>query len=204
MEYPQEERGRCRTCGFLARLRYSTPFSSPRYVEAGEEDRATGELYSQHDADGRPVRAEIACYRRAFALNQEVGQEFQRPGGATLPEAVLAVIGKDRRCPFWIAYTPDFGPKEHLEEFRVNEVQKMVQRTQRLQLLVGVGQVLFSAVAIATAVVLAVIFTRDGDTIVVTQPIAVVQTVASTDVTPQPERTGEAEQETPAYGPDAR
>ena len=188
MDYPDSEKGRCRSCGFLSRLRRGRPFSSQRYYEASEEDRKEGELYSQQNTE-----AEIACYRRTYPLNREVGQEFRPPSGPlSLEDAILTVIGKDRKCPTWVAYTPDFGPKEHLEEWRVQEVvqtNRQLVRAQtdvaRNQIKVTLAQAALSIAAIVIAA-LAVFIAMDGNRIDLLTLAPATPTVVET-ITPEPE-----------------
>lgn len=132
MEYAEEEKGRCRSCGFLSKhpIEQYAGLPTPRFYEAEPHERTAKEysrLFSHRpDMAARGVvQTEIACFVhkadlmeniRDFPFNTLEGQQ------ARLPMA-LEVIGVDRHCPAWYPYNPGFSPREHYEQLEMQRLE---------------------------------------------------------------------------------
>src|SRR5712692_9293830 len=105
--HPDSEHGRCVSCGFLAT-------HGDRWHEVTEDERKSGDIVKQ---DGMRAWARPVCFVSAADLPVELG-----PGDPSAAK-VLYVIGKDRKCPKWFEYVPDFSPKEHFEKRQMMDLE---------------------------------------------------------------------------------
>lgn len=121
--YPAGDRGRCTTCGFLAKHRSGGPWH-----EVGHEDRESGRNF--YKAPGGSINTAPACLRHAANLEEEHQRNWatRKVAGDNSPDAefaaVRAVIGADRHCSEWYPYTAGFSPKEHWEEWRMVQLEE--------------------------------------------------------------------------------
>jgi hypothetical protein len=56
---------------------------------------------------------------------------FKFPGPLLTEPQVLQILKKDRDCKTWYAYTPGKSPKEHLDDFRVQELESRRQEFEQ-------------------------------------------------------------------------
>ena len=120
-----ETKGRCITCGFLCRRDLINTHLSA-YYEITKENREGARFFSiyEHHAP--------SCFRGAAQILDEI-QAITGVYGipraendesvAAQSSAASAVVHQNRQCPSWFAYTPGLGPKEHLEEFRIQQIE---------------------------------------------------------------------------------
>ncbi len=115
-------RGRCVSCGFLAKHR-------DRWHEATEEERETGTLLQGGAGWEHEINTVPACFVRAADLPAEYQAGLRTPaeslesGDTVLRRATLNIVTRDRGCPQWYPYSPGFSPKEHLEELRMMQLE---------------------------------------------------------------------------------
>jgi F0F1-type ATP synthase membrane subunit c/vacuolar-type H+-ATPase subunit K len=123
--YPESERHRCRSCGFLAKKR-------DLWHEVTDEERDLGDL---HGSTGRSYEQEInlrpACFRHAFGLGQEwkdavaaAEADIRWPALPAVFRAGRTILDRDRECQKWCPYTPGFSPKDHFEELRMMQLEE--------------------------------------------------------------------------------
>ena len=123
-EYLEEDRGRCVSCGFLAKRVMPTGSSTPMFYEFDEVGRQLGKGFIEepwHSPETKIVTVP-ACIRGAANLLGECGAEHA--SGADLDDSTKRVINRDRNCPKWYPYTPGLDPVRHLEEFRRLEIEQ--------------------------------------------------------------------------------
>ncbi|HXX37542.1 MAG TPA: hypothetical protein VEP50_05210 [bacterium] len=120
-----EQRGRCRTCGYLAeRLMDSSLEPALREVNEAQRNAFVGEVI----VPGRGVVSVVPhCYVKAADLEREYGTPLNRMQHAAL------VFDRDRKCPKWHPYTPGFGPREHLAHVRAQQEELERKKYQERQ-----------------------------------------------------------------------
>ncbi len=120
-----DQRGRCRTCGYLAQRVLDAALEPALHeVSEAQRDTFTGELVLA----GRGVTSTVPhCFVRAADLEREYGTPLNRARQAQL------VLDRDRRCPRWSAYVPGFSPKEHLAYARAQQDDLERKRYQERQ-----------------------------------------------------------------------
>jgi hypothetical protein len=115
MDYPPDQRRRCKTCGYLAQRLTISAFE-PALREVNEKQRSAwgGEIVipGQSTAATTPT-----CYVRAFNLEAEYDS-------GNSAEMVKRMFDKDRNCPKWYPYIPGFSPKEHLERYQAAQAEQ--------------------------------------------------------------------------------
>ncbi len=183
--------GWCLSCGFLAKAPAveSKYTSIPPFQEIAYGERDIGGVWSQ-PGSSKGTDAVVICFRLVPDFVEDLRKELQE--GADGERISQAVIRKDRDCCKWYPYTPGFTPKEHLEELKIAQLERMSEQTQRMQLRVAVGQAVVSVVAIVAAVVLAMAFAaRTDTTVIVPAPTVIVRPVAEPTVGPDVAPTGQ-------------
>ena len=110
-EYPEADRGRCRSCGFLSKhARQASGLPSPRFYEVEHSERESAPAFLSHMVSyGLPAVTKPMCFMDAANLMAVLENE----GDAKLVEAILS----DRQCDSWHSYMPGRNPMEHYEEF---------------------------------------------------------------------------------------
>lgn len=126
MQTNEGERGRCLTCGFLAKRTAVQDGSKslPIYHEISRTERESGvELRAGYvrplgDAfalGGVGVSVKLACIRGAAELSRETPNEALR---------------RVRHCGSWYPYMPGFSPQQHLQDFRMQELERLRTQTE--------------------------------------------------------------------------
>ena len=112
MDYPESDKGKCGTCGFLAnRSRSGFGSPSPTYYEiTAEERRNTSSFFRHWDISGRSILTDLACFRGIADLASEYSREVDETALKT--KAMLA-LKRDRQCEGWYPYKTGFDPMEH-------------------------------------------------------------------------------------------
>lgn len=105
-KYEVRYRGRCSTCGFLAKAVTPTDDAEIRAIE-----RDTG-----IDAYGK-VPFTFFCFVNAQPIRYELGELME--AGKTERDAAVAVLQKDRHCADWYPYRPGAPPLWHYEDLRM-------------------------------------------------------------------------------------
>ena len=122
-----EDTGRCVNCGFLGKLRSQIDAETFVY-EATRYNRETGTFYrySGHP-EPRDISTQITCFRNAANLQKELvdalAMDGQRDRNAE-NEPTLTLIKKPRKCKSWYLWTEHRSPKEHFEEFKMQQLEK--------------------------------------------------------------------------------
>lgn len=143
MEYADEEKGRCRSCGFLAKHSLFARSPRPRFheIEAGERRSANHvSIFTYPATVGTRmlnVEAEVVCFVHEYDLMEELPNvsrgELKDATELQRAEVAVEVIAKDRHCQAWYPYTPGFGPSEHYEELKMQRLEQD-RRTFEMQL----------------------------------------------------------------------
>jgi len=163
--YPETERGRCSTCGFLARPENYDWAEVPHMVR---RDRAYDLAGSPSDTTIQTPLSPNPFLRPVCLLGErnlpgewnaaaKAAVEELPPGNPQLAEvrgrtAGTRIYGADRHCPVWYPYSPGFSPKEHLEQRRLRDYE--TDSNKWTFLLIGLTLAIL-AVGVATLVVLA-------------------------------------------------
>jgi len=123
VEYSEQFRGRCVSCGFLAK--HGMPGSGPRtYFEVEMAERESGAVFAHVlDAFKGPVPTSPACFRNVTALGREVISVRESDSVEGNLAAARAIILKDRQCPRWFPYQPGLDPREHLGGLAMQEAE---------------------------------------------------------------------------------
>jgi len=144
VEYGEQDKGKCLTCGFLAKHTSVAPghyAPSPRYYEIEVDERQRGACFYYHIEPGRPLTTEPACIKHAAILSNELASELERlrteaytleaKSQATRENAAFNVVSNDQRsCKHWYPYWPGFSPKEHLEMYNSERLFELSQKIQ--------------------------------------------------------------------------
>jgi F0F1-type ATP synthase assembly protein I len=123
--YPQGERGKCRTCGFCSK-RVSVQDgsrSAPVYLQISSVERwerdvdlLPGMVTNAGQVLGfAPVYVQLACFRGIAELHE--GNQAEE-------------LDRDRNCPYWYPYMPGFNPQRHLEDLRMQELEALRAQTE--------------------------------------------------------------------------
>lgn len=125
-------RGRCVSCGFLAK--HAVPGEGlSTYFEVESSERASGEVFSHTpDSVRGPVPTMPICFRSAFALGQEVIDEHQVRDMKGKKEAAQRVFLRDRNCDQWFQYTPGLSPQQHLGGLAMQELEQRQYKFQEM------------------------------------------------------------------------
>lgn len=122
--YPENVRGKCASCGFLAKYR------DGQWWEASIEDRAAGNL----SQGGAPHYSIPNCAPNCFVWANDVFFEYGTalgeaehegdPAHRTREQATLHVIQRDRHCESWFPFQNGMAPQDHYRELRMLELEQ--------------------------------------------------------------------------------
>ncbi len=122
--YKEGAKGRCASCGFLARHSSLDP---SRYEEYSRETRVLGDLWRIHASD---IATEPVCIRGELNLRDSIIKEAEAIP-AELDDAwevaTRNILQEDRDCPKWFVYQPSLTPAMHLQaydQFRLEEERR--------------------------------------------------------------------------------
>ena len=123
----EKDAGRCVNCGFLCKRRTVIDAESIIY-EATSYDRKKGTFY-RHSGwpDRRDIPTQPACFRNAAHLQKELVDALTVAGQQDREaenKHTLAIIGNTRKCKSWYQWTECSSPKEHLEDMKIEQLQR--------------------------------------------------------------------------------
>lgn len=126
MEYTEEEKGRCRSCGFLSKHSTYRRSPVPRFYEIEKHERETTEhdVLFRYPADLASRVLEIPTELVCFVHAADLGAPLRHMNALTAenwPERLRIgqeIINRDRQCPAWYPYDPGCSPREHPEELQ--------------------------------------------------------------------------------------
>ena len=135
MDTEQENhRGACVSCGFLSKhalYRGANPIPLPRSYEIDRAERMLGRAFEHAPYRmGNNVRTDLACYRKAAQLSDEV-RAYMASSGASDMDAVKYVISFARDCKDWRQYTEGLSPQQHLEQVKTEELEATRQKLEQ-------------------------------------------------------------------------
>src|SRR5713101_7491982 len=110
MAYSESDKGRCRSCGFLAKQSARPLPDSPNksyYPVSAQERTSTIELPEIRNYVLGNVPTVLACAKEVESLHEEV---------QAVGDDIMAVADKDRHCPEWSLYVPGLSPEQHLQK----------------------------------------------------------------------------------------
>jgi hypothetical protein len=123
VDYPETDKGKCGTCGFLSKQSrggFGSP--SPTYFEITvEERRNTPLFFTRWELSGRSISTDLACFRGIADLQSEYSREVDE--GERKTKATL-VLKRDRKCEGWYPYKTGFDPMEHFLWYQEQEREK--------------------------------------------------------------------------------
>ena len=126
-----KNRGRCASCGFFGKHALVRDVPTPNYYECDNQARLSGRAF-QHPAGALygDIQTEPVCFvGKIWMVTESANEQLNYPDRE---HALKAVIDKpDRNCSRWYPYTPSFGPKEHLEEFKMQQLEQDRREFQR-------------------------------------------------------------------------
>jgi hypothetical protein len=136
--YGDEDRGRCRTCGFFGRVEITgaswheaTPPYRRKWWPLGERGPDGNQMYLWPGC----VVGAFDLQAEAFALQERVGAKYAAAKEAGEPQptddaielVTTEIIDRDRQCAKWFPYQPGLGPREHVERFHVLQLEQQRQ-----------------------------------------------------------------------------
>ena len=140
----QNLKGVCISCGYLCQR---TDLLTEKLYEASVESRSHGNLVSHPDS---PRSTVIWC----FVCKEPLHEEFRRLTkfyDKTRDNSDISweIITRDIKCPKWIPYTPFMSPKEHLEEMKLESLQRF---NKNMSIFLAI--VAFSTLAVGIAAII--------------------------------------------------
>jgi hypothetical protein len=103
VEYEENEKGKCETCGFFSKHGRGSSAPTPRFYEVERSDRTNYNEIFTYFADNRQFTCDIACFRHKVDFMREInrlndqGQRNQK---------IVEMVRLDRRCDSWWPYMP--------------------------------------------------------------------------------------------------
>jgi len=129
VEYAESDKGKCLTCGFLAKHsehgNRHAPLS-PKYHEIEMDDRKRGQCFQETLGRTESFPTEPACFVWAFPLMQEVAIVSHAVPDRN--KAASTVLSLERQCPDWFRYTPGLSPQEHFHRYEMQRTENARQK----------------------------------------------------------------------------
>jgi hypothetical protein len=134
---PDPDRGKCKSCGFLAKRTHSGFGHPPSadYEATPDERRLTVHFFTRWEENGRQRTVDFACFRHMANL----AAEYRRDSESDRTTAAMVAIEKERNCKGWYPYKPGFSPTRHYEwyqeerrEERKEEFEKWMENGRRV------------------------------------------------------------------------
>ena len=116
--------GRCISCGFLSKYCPGVYVPTPKYFEMENPERESGKVFSHAiDANRGPTPSDPAC----FLQMADAKADFSNSATQNTPHLFKEAAQKDRECLKWHPYTPGISPQAHLEQVRMQELERKRQ-----------------------------------------------------------------------------
>jgi hypothetical protein len=113
------KKGACASWGFLAKYSHRVHTPAPTFFEIDNQEREAGAAFRHLPSTHQGlVVTKASCFRQLLSLQLEMDATEENS------TELVKVLTKDRDCPKWYPYTAGFSPKEHLEEYRVQELER--------------------------------------------------------------------------------
>lgn len=133
MDYPEAEKGKCQTCGLLAKNPTPKYAALPTlgYYEIDPYTRAQGShshLFKvRPDLAGRQIcETDVVCFINVADLMDGV-RDIPDDGRLETAEQrrtlILAAIAADRHCASWYPHTPGFSPRGHYQQLQMQRLE---------------------------------------------------------------------------------
>jgi len=151
------DKGRCISCGFLGKLDGATGV----FHEATALDRFRGDLGCVEHHEGMPW-----CFRNKTAFRWDVRNLPTREDFEKVCDKLKEDIKQDRKCPAWYPWTWGSSPKEHFEEFKMQQLEnerrefelkleeinrQERKRTNRIMIWLTIAAIIFAAMQVYAA-----------------------------------------------------
>ena len=147
-----KDTGRCVNCGFLGKLRRQIDAETIVY-EATRYNRENGALWRYSGwPNPRDISTQINCFRNAANLQKELVDALTMAGQQDREaenKHTLAIIGETRKCKSWYQWTEYSSPKEHLEEMKIEQLQRF---NRNMSIFLAI--VAFSTLAVGIAAII--------------------------------------------------
>jgi hypothetical protein len=111
----------CADCGYFGR-RFTDASEGTEVLQAGPTERRSGNLSHYSYLRGNSTATDIVCFRHAFPLQSEAIEGGGQSNRTV--EGTLDVLNRERLCGEWYPYTIGRTPKEHFEEFKMQELEE--------------------------------------------------------------------------------
>jgi hypothetical protein len=125
VDYKEDEKGKCRSCGFLAK--HGLPgmnLPSPRFFEVDPLERRAvffTHLFNHSLIYRNSFKTELVCFVGRADLMAELACLLEESEAIMLN--ARALLDRDRQCKGWYPFTPGFDPSEHLAELRRQQLE---------------------------------------------------------------------------------
>ena len=109
---------KCITCVFLCKFVSGSHVPTPKFFEMDADDRRTGGVF-QHTINTMrgPGYAHPACFRMVESVRAELEHIADKP------DKFLEIATRERECSKWALYEVGFSPMDHLQDWRMNELE---------------------------------------------------------------------------------
>jgi hypothetical protein len=132
IEYIEAEKGRCLSCGFLAKHPKTSYGALPaeRYYEIEPFERTSGNhtqifRYRPDFASSHIFQTERVCFVHEADLMLGIPGEDTDSDQLRQTRRDLAIetIAFDRHCPAWYPYRPGFSPRGHYQQLQMQRLE---------------------------------------------------------------------------------
>jgi hypothetical protein len=159
------DRGKCVTCGFLANRVRPSGVAGEDFREISNDQRDTCEIITFASGRTETTFFELTCFVAEVDLEKEINLSLS-PGEETTIQAIYDVLHNERDCPAWFPYQPSFGPKWHLEQKQMRDLEDRREHFERQTFvytsLIALAGVVVTAIGIIVAVAVA-LYLSDTD-----------------------------------------
>src|SRR6185369_11828653 len=117
-DYPDADKGKCRSCGFLSKHACRvTGLPSPRFYEMEHAEREEPPAMRSHSPFpiGLPHVTEPMCFLNKINLAAVMVQQGD--------DALVAAILADQKCGGWYPYMPGLSTQEHYDKLTMQQLE---------------------------------------------------------------------------------
>jgi len=118
---------KCITCGFLCKYVPGDDVPMPKFFEMEKEEREKSLAF-------RPTityRGDVASVPACFRGVDDVQSNFASITSRSPSDKFYEIINRNRQCKKWKQYDPGFSPIDHLQEWRMNELELKRQEFEK-------------------------------------------------------------------------